>query len=94
MISHGLKAVTSVTTAGTPLAGRQNVAFMEWHPSAADDDLLVTDAASRTLWKCRAAGSAANGESAYVEWKEFGYYTNGIVVSTIDGGTLYIETVV
>ena len=71
--------------------GLRNIKFMEWHPAAADNDLLVTDSAGTILWKCRAVAAATNGESYAVEEKEFNLQgVDGIYIATIEGGTLYI----
>lgn len=92
--SDVVQNVHVVTVAQTIAAGvsRVMVHALEWHPSAENDDLLVTDGAGNMLFKARAAGAAPNGETAYVAWKALNAICLGLIVSTIDGGTLYIYT--
>jgi len=79
------------TTTGTKYPQPFFLQMIEYHPAAADNDLLITDLNSQVLYKVRAAGAAANGESSYVEAKAFSCFVNGLIISTIDGGTVYIH---
>lgn len=92
--SDVVQNVSVVTVASTIATGttRTMVHMMEWHPAAADNDLLVKDGAGNILLKARASGAAPNGEAAYVVWKALNAICLGLVVETIDGGTLYIYT--
>lgn len=68
------------------------VDYFEWHPNAADDDLLVQDGAGNVLFARRAIYGAPNHEAAGVEKSErFGRPVYGINIVTIDGGTLYVH---
>lgn len=71
--------------------GTFNVTKIEWHPSAANDDLLITDSLGNTLVKRRAIAAASNGESYAVETINLNRnYINGLYITTLDGGTIYI----
>lgn len=83
--------VQAVTTTGVKTSMPTYLHMLEWHPSAGGQSLLVIDNDSNVLFKVQSAGSATNGETQYVEWKEFEGIVKGINVSTIGGGTLYIH---
>ena len=89
-----IQTVHVVTIAETIASGttRVMVHALEWHPAAADNDLMVKDGSGNIIFKARAAGGAPNGEVAYVAWKALNAICLGLVVETIDGGTLYIYT--
>jgi hypothetical protein len=92
--SDVVQNVHVVTSAQTIASGSQRVMVHQfvWHPSAENDDLLITDTAGNILYKCRAMGAAPNGEVAYVCWQALNAICLGLVVSVMDGGTLYIYT--
>ena len=68
------------------------VSRLEWHPAAANNDLLLKDASSNVIWAVRATAGASNHESYGIEIKDFNppKYLRGLYLNTIDGGTLYI----
>jgi len=69
------------------------ISKMEFHPNAADNDLIVQDGRGKTIWIVRAIAPAANHESSGIE-----YWENpdpcsprdGFRLHTLDGGTLYV----
>jgi hypothetical protein len=70
----------------------ENIKSFEWHPAAASDDLEIQDDAGNILWKIRASIGGSNHEDYAAQAK----YLNrkgirGVVIATIDGGTLYIH---
>ena len=73
-------------------AGKLSVKRLEWHPAAADDDLLIKDSLGNTIWKTRASVGAPNGEDyGVLECDIDREYINGLYITTIDGGTLYVH---
>jgi hypothetical protein len=90
-VVQNVHVITSARTIADNYS-RVMIHALEWHPSAADDDLMVKDSAGNILFKARAQGAAPNGEVAYVTWKSINAICLGLVVETIDGGTLYVYT--
>ena len=83
-----------IDTAGNNGSLVENIKTLEWHPSAADDDLEVQDDAGNVLWKIRALAGAPNNEAEAIETKEINRRgVGGVVIVTIDGGTLYIHQI-
>ena len=83
--------VWALDTAG---AARTEPFFCEamwWEASAADDDLLVDDLGGNTVWKQRGIAGDANASFIYV-WHGTPGIINGLTITTIDGGTLYVQT--
>lgn len=66
---------------------------MKWYPNAADNDLLIQDAAGATIVKSRAKvpAGATNDEIGAIEFPETRGRHIGFKVATIDGGTLYVK---
>jgi hypothetical protein len=89
-----VQRVHVITSAQTIAASYARVMVHQfvWHPSAANDDLLITDTDGNILYKVRAQGAAPNGEAAYVCWQSINAICRGLIVATIDGGTLYVFT--
>jgi hypothetical protein len=84
--------VLAITQAATISASRVMVHQFVWHPAAIDNDLLITDTAGHILYKCRAMGAAPNGEDGYVCSQSINAICLGLIVATLDGGTLYVFT--
>jgi len=76
------------TTAETVYSNPVVVRRMKWTPTTSGDDLLVKDLGGNTLWSLKAIAADSNQGISYTE--ELGFSVNGIVVETIDHGTLYI----
>lgn len=78
-----------------PQSLRLYIKSIIWFPSAADDDLLITDAlGTKIIVKARAMCAAANGETFCVEiWTDADLPDNikGMDIGTIDGGVVYIN---
>lgn len=76
-----------------------NIAYMEYHPNAADNGLLVRDmntGANRgngnVLWQIKAPIGAPHHEAEGILVKEINRKgIQGINVETLDGGVLYIH---
>ena len=68
--------------------------YFEWHPNAADDDLIIKDQNGKVLWQIRASAGAPNDESAGILTNDNvgGQAVTVINVEVIDAGTLYIYT--
>lgn len=68
--------------------------YMEWHPVAADQDLLIKNEHGKVLWQIRSQGIAVNHESDGIEKMPYleGTIVHAINIVTIDAGTLYIYT--
>ena len=77
------------TTAETITSKPTRVNYMEWTPTTDSDDLLVVDNGGNTLWTLKAIAADANQGISYE--KRFETSVNGIVVSTIDHGSLYVH---
>ena len=62
--------------------------YIEWTPEADGDDLLLVDNAGNTIWTRKAiAGDANQGIS---EDKRIDGTLNGLSITTIDSGTVYV----
>jgi hypothetical protein len=83
--------VWALDSAGSPHTNPFFCESMWWEASAADDDLLVVDNGGQTLWKQRAVAGDANASFVY-NWEGTPGILNGITITTIDGGTLYVQT--
>ena len=76
-----------IDTAATVLAGSFFIPRMVWQePSAAGEDLIVNDSAGRTLWD---ENAYTGGTGISIE-QVLNQICNGVVVHTIDSGTLFI----
>jgi len=85
--------VWALDTAATLITGPVYISRMDWHPNAADNDLVVSDNLAHSIWTVRAVSTSANHESSGIEtWEnpDPGHPFNGFVLTTIDGGTLYV----
>lgn len=65
------------------------VNYMEWTPTTDGDDLLVVDNSGNTLWSIKAIAADTNQGISYK--KDFNTSLNGITITTIDHGTLYVH---
>ena len=83
-------AVDTAFSAGEIAAhkGPIRVMRMEWNPAAAANDLTIIDNSSHIIWDVDAIAAAPAGKEVYDQSE--GIVFNGINVSVIDGGTLYI----
>ena len=63
--------------------------YMEWTPTTDGDDLLVVDNGGNTLWSLKAIAADTNEGIAYT--KQFDTSVNGVTITTIDHGTLYVH---
>jgi hypothetical protein len=63
---------------------------MWWKPAAAGDDILIEDAGGNDIWKYKAIAGDTNLNIPY-EWPGQPGILNGIVVTTLDSGELYIQ---
>jgi len=81
-------------TAGTIWTGPIFISKMEYHPNAADNDLVVKDTRGFPIWPpIRAIASSAAHETIGIEkWENPSPEVpfDGLVLTTIDGGTLYV----
>jgi hypothetical protein len=81
----------TLDTAGVITTEQVRIKKMEWHPAAVDNDLVVLDNNSKSIFTVRAIYAAANHESAGIESRDFeGLQSHGLNLQTIDGGTLYV----
>ena len=55
---------------------------------AADDDVLISDAAGNRIWGKRASFA---GDGDFIPFPD-GHLAGGVTVTTLDGGVLYIFT--
>jgi hypothetical protein len=77
-----------VDTAAAITTHPTHVFRMVWTPTTAGDDILVEDNGGSDLWAYKAIAADSNQAIAYE--REFNSQVNGITVTTIDHGTLYI----
>jgi hypothetical protein len=79
-----------VTSADTTVhTSPVRVNYFKWTPEASGDDILVKDNGGNTLWDLKAlAGSSDQNISVSLN---LNCSVNGINVTTIDSGTLYIH---
>ena len=68
--------------------GPIRVQRMEYNPGAADNDLTIVDNSGSILWDVDALAEAPAGKEVYDQGEVIAF--NGINVSVIDAGTLYI----
>lgn len=61
---------------------------MKWTPVTSGDDILVVDNGSSETWSLKAIAGDTDQQIEY--WLEIDNQVNGVNVSTIDSGTLYI----
>jgi len=86
--------VWALDTAGTIWTGPVFISRMDYHPNAADNDLVTKDTRGGAIWApVRAIAGAPNHETVGIEtWinpsPEVPF--EGFVLTTIDGGTLYV----
>lgn len=62
---------------------------MVWAPEADGDDILVVDNSGATLWSLKAIAADSNKGITYE--RIFESSINGITITTIDSGTLYVH---
>jgi hypothetical protein len=62
---------------------------MVWTPTTDGDDLLVVDNSGATLWSLKAIAADTNQGISYE--RVFESSVNGITITTIDHGTLYVH---
>jgi len=77
-----------VDTAATITTSNVFVKRMVWTPTTDGDDILVESNDGSNLWSYKAVAGDASEQIAYS--REFDCNVNGITVTTIDNGTLYI----
>lgn len=66
-----------------------HVRRLRWTPTTDGDDLLVVDNGGNTIWSIKAIAADSNQGIGYtLEW---GGSLNGITITTIDHGTLYVD---
>lgn len=76
-----------IDTAGVISTDKLRIARMEWVPNAANDDLAIVDNAGEAIWTVT---NALTGGRAGVELMDTELDTEGLNVSTLGGGTLYV----
>lgn len=76
-----------IDTAGVISTDKLRISCMEWVPAATGDDLAIVDNAGEAIWTVT---DALTGGRAGVELMDTEINTEGLNVSTIGGGTLYI----
>ena len=62
---------------------------MIWAPTTDGHDILVVDNSGATLWSLKAIAADSNKGITYE--RVFESSLNGITITTIDGGTLYVH---
>jgi hypothetical protein len=62
--------------------------YLEWTPTTSGDDLLVVDNAGNTIWTRKTI--AADSNQGISEEKRIDGVLNGMTITTIDHGTLYV----
>lgn len=73
------------------IEGRFSIYYFEWHPTAANQDILVRDSLDNLLWMVRAPIGSDNSIAYSILSKQINIeQVNGIVVEVLDGGTLYV----
>ena len=80
---------TSENVISTPV----RIPSMQWHPNAADNDLIVQDGFGNAIWTVRAKTGAPDNESdGIVTWSNPEPQTpfHGLRLHTMDGGKLYV----
>ena len=75
-------------TAGSIATVPTKVLRMVWTPTTDGDDLLVVDNSGGTVWSLKAIAADTNEGIEYT--KELDCSINGITLTTIDNGTLYV----
>lgn len=81
--------VWKIDTSGVITTNQVFVHRFVWTPTGDGDDILIVDNGSNELWRRKALAGDAS-EQIEVD-REFGEIANGINVSTLDSGTLYIH---
>jgi hypothetical protein len=76
------------TTAETITTKPTRVNYMAYTPTTDGDDLSVTDNGGNVLWAMKAIAADSNQGIEYT--KTFETSVNGIIVGTIDHGTLNV----
>lgn len=81
--------VIKMGAAADAITGFINVNFLYWHSkgAAADEDLVVSDAAGNILWVDTA------DQARYKNFCPIKNKVNGITVTTMDSGELYVYKV-
>jgi len=78
-----------IDTAAEITTNPVKVKRMIWSPTTGGDDLLVVDNGGNTLFKLKALAADTNQGIEYE--RVFESSVNGITITTIDHGTLYIH---
>jgi len=79
----------TLDTAGSITTYPTKVKRMVWTPTTDGDDLLVVDNSGATLWSLKAIAADSNQGISYE--RVFESSVNGISITTIDNGTLYVH---
>lgn len=66
-----------------------HVRRLRWTPEADGDDILVVDNGGNTVWSLKAL--AATSDQNIQTSLEWGGSINGLTITTIDSGTLYVD---
>lgn len=72
------------------------ISGMQYHPADADNDLVVQDGSGGPIWTIRSTDGAPAHESFGIErWVNPAPHVPfpGLRLHTIDGGTLYVDTI-
>lgn len=69
------------------------VDYLEWHPSAKGDTLLVEDDDSNVIWSITAPAGAPSNEAYAIEQLKFAFPTKfrGLYITISSAGTLYVH---
>lgn len=76
---------TAATITTTPIRVRR----IRWTPTTDGDDLLLKDNGGNTIWSLKAIAADTNQGISYT--LELGGSLNGLVITTMDHGTLYVD---
>ena len=85
--------IWSLDTAATLSSGPVCVGKMHWRPAAAANTLLVKDSSGSVIWAATALAAGGAGGDEFWENPNPLYPYQGFVLTTIDGGTLYVDIV-
>lgn len=78
------------TETGTLLPNKFYCLGVEFFPSADGDQLILEDMNGNEIYRVTGEGDATEGEDRYVCAKDFSCFVNGLVVDTIDGGSVVV----
>lgn len=86
----------ATTLSGTTVTETVSIIQIAWvstagHPISRSDDVVVKDQTGVTIWACRSAGT---GTSTIAAQSSFAvpFVTNGLAVTTLDGGVVLVYT--